>query len=773
MQGGDTPTSVGRVRWRHNEDVTHCVSCEKKFNAFLRRHHCRGCGDVFCAKCTPYSMFLPHRGYPDEKVRACRACASPQIVNVSSIPTVGGEMLISAHNIGDSVDGLVVEVESVECTGLRLLTPGPPAKIRCSVQSGVGKDKRLKVMVATGLWTEIGFNYNPPTVQHCTRPPTSGGDIVVTGLNFGRASRDVEILIGKDLGLILDDGTLPDSDQIASRRTLGSDAANFNETIEQKQNTNQGARRRSATLLEKVSLLRPHCALRCHVPPGVGKDIPIVVNVAGQYAEGRFSYAPPRIFSLSDISAAGGQLKITGTNLGSTSDVGKISVTVELQPIESTASKDEKTSSHVMHGFDVQVMRSHTELVCEVMSPYGDLWAQKGRLFADSEQRVPQAKHANMRRSSTNIFKGEQVSQEFQAKVVVTVAEQPSNPEIVRILAPPTPKANTPPPTPVSMRRNSISSARGTPSREAIPTASNNSTPQKEGSRDDDLFNDAKSSLPILNASVNSMSFRRRSLHSGRAGDVQAQAEIAGLLAANGVNAVNRGTVLAPSVSASSAIIGAQVTEEPLSWTPDSASDHCLLCSIEFTMFRRRHHCRLCGALVCGSCSGNSLPTTSSATSNGSSAGPENIGDVGVMVRACDQCFTLRKLRGERASIISKSRLLMSLLPPDEGAEFHQSLVVALAEGSRQCAERICVQESHRNPNSFGNINESLTPTPRLANAPRGPGKNSDGKVERRLDNWPGPVLATAYTNHRGRITPPTPSVIAPYADPDAVLNVM
>ena len=203
------------------------------------------------------------------------------------------------------------------------------------------------------------------------------------------------------------------------------------------------------------------------------------------------------------------------------------------------------------------------------------------------------------------------------------------------------------------------------------------------------------------------MSFRQVSsgrmqsdaLNDSHSGHVQAQSEIAGLLLANGVNAVNRGTVLAPSVSASSAIMGADITEQPASWTPDSASDHCLLCSIEFSMFRRaiivdtRCTCltpvleirfqQLPMAMILAKCSSGSHKHR-----------PLRVG-LGIMVRACDQCFTLRKLRSEQAAIISKSRLLMNLLPPEGGAEFRQALVVALAEGARQCAERLCAREDH------------------------------------------------------------------------------
>lgn len=38
-------------------------------------------------------------------------------------------------------------------------------------------------------------------------------------------------------------------------------------------------------------------------------------------------------------------------------------------------------------------------------------------------------------------------------------------------------------------------------------------------------------------------------------------------------------------------------------WQPDSAVLACGLCSRDFTLFVRRHHCRKCGRVVCASCS--------------------------------------------------------------------------------------------------------------------------------------------------------------------------
>jgi hypothetical protein len=48
-------------------------------------------------------------------------------------------------------------------------------------------------------------------------------------------------------------------------------------------------------------------------------------------------------------------------------------------------------------------------------------------------------------------------------------------------------------------------------------------------------------------------------------------------------------------------------------WVPDDFSKHCQKCGVPFTFLRRRHHCRLCGALVCNECSSNRklIPTES------------------------------------------------------------------------------------------------------------------------------------------------------------------
>eukprot|EP00041_Stephanoeca_diplocostata_P028296 m.797863 g.797863 ORF g.797863 m.797863 type:complete len:1192 (-) comp23348_c0_seq1:286-3861(-) len=64
-------------------------------------------------------------------------------------------------------------------------------------------------------------------------------------------------------------------------------------------------------------------------------------------------------------------------------------------------------------------------------------------------------------------------------------------------------------------------------------------------------------------------------------------------------------------------------TEAPM-WIPDSGVSMCQLCTAEFTVWKRRHHCRLCGKVVCGTCSANNLPIRYKNNK---------------LERVCDECF--------------------------------------------------------------------------------------------------------------------------------------
>mgnify|MGYP006084021989 CR=1 FL=1 len=79
-----------------------------------------------------------------------------------------------------------------------------------------------------------------------------------------------------------------------------------------------------------------------------------------------------------------------------------------------------------------------------------------------------------------------------------------------------------------------------------------------------------------------------------------------------------------------------EVTTKNLLWMPDKICKVCYNCEDPFTMYRRRHHCRMCGQVFCDRCSseyvdGSQIP--------GLGAG---------LHRACQLCHDLHTIQTEK-----------------------------------------------------------------------------------------------------------------------------
>ncbi|CAG9834224.1 unnamed protein product [Diabrotica balteata] len=57
--------------WIPDSDTTSCLHCDMKFTVLKRRHHCRACGLVLCAKCCHLRFKLE---YLDAEARVCNKC---------------------------------------------------------------------------------------------------------------------------------------------------------------------------------------------------------------------------------------------------------------------------------------------------------------------------------------------------------------------------------------------------------------------------------------------------------------------------------------------------------------------------------------------------------------------------------------------------------------------------------------------------------------------------------------------------------------------------
>jgi hypothetical protein len=74
----------------------------------------------------------------------------------------------------------------------------------------------------------------------------------------------------------------------------------------------------------------------------------------------------------------------------------------------------------------------------------------------------------------------------------------------------------------------------------------------------------------------------------------------------------------------------------PEEWVPDHYFDSCMSCQQQFNLVKRKHHCRLCGWIVCSSCSSNTIKL-----SDGNSS-----------LRACNKCY--HQVCGNKTKVIFK-----------------------------------------------------------------------------------------------------------------------
>ncbi|XP_039617477.1 early endosome antigen 1 isoform X2 [Polypterus senegalus] len=58
-------------KWTEDHEVQNCMCCGKGFSVTIRKHHCRHCGNIFCAECSARNALIPSSKKP---VRVCNTC---------------------------------------------------------------------------------------------------------------------------------------------------------------------------------------------------------------------------------------------------------------------------------------------------------------------------------------------------------------------------------------------------------------------------------------------------------------------------------------------------------------------------------------------------------------------------------------------------------------------------------------------------------------------------------------------------------------------------
>ncbi|WAQ84749.1 hypothetical protein PtA15_5A322 [Puccinia triticina] len=131
-------------------------------------------------------------------------------------------------------------------------------------------------------------------------------------------------------------------------------------------------------------------------------------------------------------------------------------------------------------------------------------------------------------------------------------------------------------------------------------------------------------------------------------------------------------------------------------WLPDKDVKECYDCAVAFTSWRRKHHCRICGAIFCSQCASNLVPGHRFASSG--------------YIRVCNIClaklepqsqehanFTIREDTDDETQSFSEAAPGFNLLGSrSQGSRAHITTPSKMREGSRQVGDQLASSVTHR-----------------------------------------------------------------------------
>ncbi|MCO5610541.1 hypothetical protein L7F22_064780 [Adiantum nelumboides] len=161
-----------KQHWVPDEAVKKCSACSSDFGPFLRRHHCRNCGDVFCDKCTHGRTALT----ADEDapiVRVCDRCLAEVTQRLSNAKEISNRPVSAPRTHEDLAKKLQEELERNSSKKSTTISSSTGAKERSGQTSVLNCSACGSISLVSGS---------------TTRCPTCGVDSSRSGRESSRGS---------------------------------------------------------------------------------------------------------------------------------------------------------------------------------------------------------------------------------------------------------------------------------------------------------------------------------------------------------------------------------------------------------------------------------------------------------------------------------------------------------------------------------------------------------------------------------------------------------
>ncbi|KAF5748384.1 Phosphatidylinositol-4-phosphate 5-kinase family protein putative isoform 1 [Tripterygium wilfordii] len=152
------PVNVSRDFWMPDQSCRVCYECDSQFTVFNRKHHCRLCGRVFCARCTANSVPAPSvesrtSGEDSDRIRVCNYCFKQWVEGLAGVDNGTTCLLSPVLSKSPSAASLASSKSSGTCNSSNSTvgsTPYSTGRYHC-VPYGSGVSPRQSAQMDSGM----------------------------------------------------------------------------------------------------------------------------------------------------------------------------------------------------------------------------------------------------------------------------------------------------------------------------------------------------------------------------------------------------------------------------------------------------------------------------------------------------------------------------------------------------------------------------------------------------------------------------------------------